>query len=330
MTALAATWPTLLDVTKRLDPDGSIAAIGELLTEKTPILEDMPFYEGNLATGHRHTVRTGLPTPTWRKLYGGVQPTKSTTAQITDTCGMLEAYSEVDKRVADLNGNTAAFMLSESKPHLDGMAKELGRAVIYSNEGTAPEAIHGLAPRFNLTTAENGQNIINHGGSGSDLTSAWLVVWGPDTVFGIYPKGSKAGLQMENKGQVTIENIDGNGGRMEAYRTHYAQDFGLAVKDWRGVSRVANIDSSIINIDASAKDLVRSFIIASERIEDLGAGRPVMYVNRHVATRLRLGILEKVANNLTFETVGGKRVMMFDEIPIKRLDSILNNETTIS
>ena len=32
MTALANTSPTLLDLTKRLDPDGSIATIAELLS----------------------------------------------------------------------------------------------------------------------------------------------------------------------------------------------------------------------------------------------------------------------------------------------------------
>ena len=59
--------------------------------------------EGNLETGNKTTVRTGLPTPTWRKLYGGIQPAKSTTAQVQDSCGMLEAYAEIDKALADLD-----------------------------------------------------------------------------------------------------------------------------------------------------------------------------------------------------------------------------------
>ena len=150
MSALAASHPTLLDLAKRLDPDGKIDVIAEILTQENPILEDMNFVEGNLPTGHRTTIRTGLPTPTWRKLYGGVQPTKSNTAQVTDSCGMLEAYAEVDKALADLNGNTAAFRLSEDRAHIEGMAQELASTIIYGNEGDQPEAFNRLALQFLL------------------------------------------------------------------------------------------------------------------------------------------------------------------------------------
>src|SRR5690625_1038728 len=233
--------PTLADVAKRLDPGGQIDQIVEMLNETNPILEDATFIEGNLPTGHRTTVRTGLPTPTWRKLYGGVQPTKSTTAQVTDNTGMLEAYAEVDKALADLNGNTAAFRLSEDRAHIEGMNQEMASTLFYGNEGAEPAAFTGLAPRFNDLGAENQDNIINGGGAG-DTTSIWLVVWGPNTVHAIYPKGSKAGLAVNDKGQVTVENVDGSGGRMEAYRTHYRWDAGLTVRDWRYVVRVANVD----------------------------------------------------------------------------------------
>ena len=193
MAALSVIHPTLLDVAKRLDPDGKIDTIVEILAETNEVLQDMVWVEGNLPTGHRTTIRSGLPTPTWRKLYGGVQPTKSRTVQVTDTCGMLEAYAEVDKALADLNGNSAAFRLSEDRAHIEGMNQEFASSLFYASEATAPEEIMGFAPRFNLSTAENGENIIRQGGTqpdGSDNASIWLVVWGENTCHGIYPKGS--------------------------------------------------------------------------------------------------------------------------------------------
>src|SRR3546814_305333 len=170
MTSLATTHPTLLDLTKRLDPNGKIDIIAKILTQENSILEDMVFSEGNLPTGHRSTIRTGLPVPTWRKLYGGVQPSKSRTAQVDDACGMLEAYAEVDRKLADLNGNTAAFRLSEDRAHIEGIAQEMAQTTFYGNEGTEPEAFTGLAPRYNSLSAENGDNIVSAGGSGSDNT----------------------------------------------------------------------------------------------------------------------------------------------------------------
>jgi hypothetical protein len=334
MTTLTASSPTLLDLAKRTDPDGTIANIVEMMEAQNPILMDMTVVEGNLQTGHMTTVRTGLPEPTWRKLYGGVQPTKSTTAQVTDTCGMLEDYAEVDKALADLNGNTSAFRLSEDSAHIEGMAQELASTIIYGNEATTPASFTGLAARYNSLSAQNADNIIDFGGTGSDNMSIWLCVWGDKTGHGIIPKGSKAGLQHTDKGQVTIENVDGNGGRMEGYRTHYRQDMGLTVRDWRYFVRICNIDSSLLNAgDANAillqKALIGAMISASERIPVLGRGRAVWYVPRNIRENLRKGILEKIATNLTWETVEGKRVMTFDDIPVRRLDALVRTEARV-
>lgn len=321
--------PTLLDVSRRLDPNGNVDTIVEILSQTNEILQDMTWKEGNLPTGHKTTVRTGLPTPTWRKLYGGVQPTKSTTVQVTDTCGMLEAYAEVDKALADLNGNTAAFRLSEDTAHIEGMSQQMATTLFYGDEALTPERFTGLAPRFNSLSAANAENIVNAGGSGSDNTSIWLCVWGDQTGHGIYPKGSKAGLQMTDKGQVTIENVDGNNGRMEGYRTHYRWDCGMSIRDWRYFVRIPNIDVSDLDTIASTKNLINWMVMASERIPSFGKGRACWYVNRTIREKLRLGILERVSSNLSWETVEGKRVMTFDDIPVRRVDALLNTEARV-
>lgn len=333
MATLATQNPTLADVAKRLDPNGKIDKIVELLHQSNGILEDATFIEGNLPTGHRTTVRTGIPVPTWRKLYGGVQPSRSTTAQVTDNCGQLEAYAEVDKALADLNGNTAAFRLSEDRAHIEGMNQEMARTLIYGNEGTDPAKFTGLAARYNSLTADSGENIIDASGAGNDNTSIWLVTWGENTIHGIYPKGSKAGLNVEDKGQVTIENVDGNGGRMEGYRTHYKWDTGLSVRDWRYGARIANISVpglSGSNSKEATMALIEFMIQASERIPNFGMGRAAWYVNRTIREKLRLGILNKIASNLSWETVAGKRVMMFDDIPVRRTDAILTTEAKVA
>lgn len=330
MATLTANNPTLLDLAKATDPDGSIARVVEILNQRNEVLEDMPWMEGNLPTGHRTTIRSGLSAPTWRKLYGGVQPTKSRRVQVTDNCGMLEDYAEVDKALADLNGNTEAFRISEDRAHIEGMSQEMAQTLFYGNEGSEPEAFTGLAPRFNSLSAENADNIIDaFSGSGGDLTSIWLIVWGENSVHGIVPKGSKTGVQMTDKGQVTVENADGNNGRMEAYRTHYRWDCGLTVRDWRQIVRIANIDVSELGTIANTKNIINWMVQAAERVDNLGAGRPVFYMNRTIREKLRLGILERISNNLTWETVSGKRVMTFDDIPVKRVDQILKTESRV-
>jgi len=333
MAALATTNPTLADVARRMDPDGKIDTIVEILNETNEILEDATMIEGNLPTGHRTTIRTGLPTPTFRKLYGGVQPTKSTTVQVTDNTGMLEAYAEVDKALADLNGNTASFRLSEDRAHLEGINQKYVDTLFFGDEATNPEEFTGLAPRYNSLSASNAENIINAGGSGSDNTSIWLIVWGPNTCHGIYPKGSTAGLTMTDKGQVTIENIDGSNGRMEAYRTHYRWDCGLSVRDWRYAVRIANIDKSNLtkDVSGSSADLTDLMAQACELIPSLGMGRPAFYCSRTIKSFLRRQIANKVSSStLTMEQVGGKHVVTYDGIPVRRTDALAPDEAAVS
>ena len=331
--------PSFLDWANRLDPDGKVAKIMEILNMFNGIIEDFVATEGNLPTGHRTTVRTGLPLPTWRRLYAGVSPSKSTVAQVTDSCGMLEAYSEIDKALGDLNSNLDEFLLSESMPFLEAMAQEVARAFFFGDETVLPGAFTGLGPRYSTLLTANAQsafNVINFlaqsGGAGTanQYVSAWLVSWGQQTISGIFPKGSKAGLQSDFKGQVTVENADMTtmgSGRMEAYRTHFRWDVGLSVRDWRYAARVANIDvtnaAGGLLTTAGQTGLVKSMIMAAERIPNLQRGNMVWYVPRQVRESLRLGILNQIAYQLTWETVAGERVMMFDGIPVKRVD-VLN------
>lgn len=329
---LQANNPTMLDITRAQDPDGSIAAVAEILTETNEMLLDVPFMEGNLATGHRTTIRTGLPEPTWRMFYGGVQPTKSTRAQITDNTAMLEAYAEVDKALADLNGNTAGFRLSEDYAHLEGMSQAAQQAMIYGNESLNPNQFNGFAPRFSDLSADNADNIIDAAGTSTNNASIWLVVWGPNTAHGIYPKGLAGGLSMQDLGEVTIEDVDGSGGRMQGYRTHYAWKLGLTVRDWRYVVRICNINRANLNADASgdSANLPELMFEAVERLPSLSAGTPVFYMDRSVRTKLRQQLSNAVSSStLSIENVGGVRTVMFDEIPIRRVDKLAVNEARV-
>ncbi len=332
MATLSAVHPTLLDFKNSLGPDDRVARIIELLSQQNEILDDMVWMEGNLPTGHVSNVRTGIPTPTWRKLYGGVQPTKSTIRKVTDSCGMLEAYAEVDKALADLNGNSAAFRLQEDRAHLQGMSNELAASLFYANEATAPEEITGFAPRFNSKSALNGENILGST-TDSDNASIWLVGWGPYSCFGTYPKGSQAGLQMTDKGQVTVESIDGAGGRMEAYRTHYRWDCGLVVADWRYVVRIQVDQEDLVKDAATGPDLIDLLTQACELVPSdfMQVTNPAFYMNRTLRSFLRRQMTHRVKNStLMMDEVAGKKVLTFDGIPVRRCDALLNTEAAIS
>lgn len=332
MATLAVTNPTLADLAKVTDPDGSIADVVEILNATNEILDDMTWMEGNLTTGNRSSIRAGLPAPTWRKMYGGVQPTKSRSVQVTDNCGMMEDYSEVDAALVGMAGNPAAFRLQEDRPHIEGMNQEFAATLFYGDESTAPEEFTGLSPRYNSLSAENGDNIIAGGGSGSDNASIWLICWSPNTIHGIIPKGSKAGIQQRDLGEVTIEDADGSNGRMQAFRSHYRWDVGLTVRDWRYAVRIANIDRSALLVSAATgADLNDLMHQAMTELPSQSVGRCAWYMDKSILSMLRRQTASATSNStLATENVGGTWQTSWSGVPIKRCDALRGNEATIS
>src|SRR5262249_50153363 len=219
MATIGATALTYMDWAKRMDDGYRVAVIIELLSQTNEILDDMLVVEGNLPTGHKTTVRTGLPQATWRLLNQGVPNAKSTTSQIVDTCGNLETYAVIDKDVADLNGNTQEFRLSEVKAFLEGMSQQVASTLIYCNQSLNPERLTGLAPRYSTKTTANSNtafNVLDGGGASSTNTSIWITVWGTDTAHATFPKGKITGLQHRDMGEWPVQ--DSNQNTYQAYR----------------------------------------------------------------------------------------------------------------
>ena len=331
--------PNIVDVTKRLDPDGKVAKIAEILQQFNPIIEDIPMVMGNLPTGHRTTVRADLPTPTWRKLNYGIKPTKSTTTQVDDTIGMLEDYSEVDKDLAMLNGNTAEFRLSEDTPHLESMSNNMATTLFYGDTSVNPERFLGLSPRYDsIGTPSNKpdaqiessylKHVINAGGSSAGhMTSIWYVVWGENTVHGIYPKGSKAGIISENLGEQTL--FDNAGGRYQGYRTHYQWKMGLCVRDWRYIVRVANVDLNHMEDETAQKAVYHAMIKAKYTVPQNNLGNGAFYASPAVHAMLDIAAVEKSNAALGYSNVFGKEVLTFRGTPVKACSAILETEAVL-
>lgn len=336
---------TLLDVAQATDPNGKIPAVAELLSQSNEILLDMPWYEGNLPTGHKGVIRTGLPEGTWRKLYAGVPAGKSMRATVEDAVGMLEARAEVDKDVVELNGNTSAYRLSEAQAFLEGMNQSFAQALIYGNAGLNPEQFNGLDIRYKALSGTVGQNVISAGGSQSDNTSVWLIVWGQNTVHGIYPKGSKAGLSHDDLG--LIDAFDGNQNRYRAYADHWQWKCGVHVKDWRYVVRIPNIDVSDLaaitgtQATTAATFLPRLMIKALARIPHMGMGKACFYANRTVKEMLSIQAMEKSQSVLSLQagvrefgnvspgSVSAGNLSLLG-VPVRTVDRILESEAVIS
>ena len=332
MAAIGGTNLTLIDLAKRYDPNGQPAKIAELLSAKCEMLDDMVWKQGNLDTGDRFTIRTGIPSATWRRINQGTAPTKSTTAQIDLACGMLEARAQIETLLLDIAVDEGAVLMSESDAFLEGLAQQAQTALIYENQSTNSERITGLAQYYNTintSTAASARNVITGGGAGSDNTSIYLIVWGENTITGVVPKNVQAGLKMRDLGEQRV--LDGSSNPLQMRELLFQWHLGLEVKDWRYGVRIANIDVSDLTYNAaSGAKLIDLMVQALEAIDNLGAGRAAFYCNRTIRSMLRRQMSNQANVWLSREDIAGKPVMAFGGVPVRRCDMLLNTEETVS
>lgn len=329
---------TLIDWAKRTDPDGRIPVVAELLSQTNEILTDCVWKEGNLPTGERVVIRTGLPTVYWRSLNQGIPNSKSTTAQVDEACAILEARSEIDKDLAMLNGNTAQFRLSEDSAFLEAMNQKMAFTMFYGNPASDPKEFLGLASRYGSSGAGNAANILDSDGAdAANNTSIYLVGWGDNTVYCPFPKGSKAGLIHEDLGEQTVYNGDN---RMQALSTRYQWKCGLVVKDWRYVVRICDINHSHLDTLTSTQtttdmqNVIYQMTRALHRIPNLSACRPVFYMHRKVFSGLSMLAMEKSNGVLAIQpglTQFGtpQNYLSFLGVPIRKCDAIKLDEPLV-
>lgn len=318
-------FPNLANIASRLDPSGNTALVANVLSRKLPMLDDIPWQEGNLATGHRITQTiNALPSATWRQINQGVAATKAETAQYDESCGRLEDESKIDVALAELNGG-AAFRKTEDEIKMEALAQQFSTAVFYESVSSNPERIHGLAPRYPATSGYTSSGYVLAGTNANvNAHSVWLIKWAPRKVYGIYPKGTMAGLQREDKG---IERVlDGSSNPFYAHVTRFVWRCGLAIEDYRYAVRF-QWDPDDADMAATDKGL---FLKMQDMLATIyEAEGAVFYMDRTTYMRLLAQLAANSTNFLEYLEKGGRQLAHFMGIPIRVCDSLVA-ETAIS
>jgi hypothetical protein len=339
----------MLDLANRVDPQGDIPVIAEMLSQCNEIYEDMPLIEGNERTGHEFVYRTSIPAGAWFGYYQGVPYSKSTTARSRVGMGMLRDYSQVDRKLAEHSGNPEKFRESEDVAFLEGMSQTITQTLLYGNTLVNPAEFMGLSGFYNTLnpSAMNSTNVIPGGGTGSSNCSLWLIGWGTESIFGLSPRGSKAGLYMEDKGTVT-PGFDVFGNRFEAYTSLFEQETAVCPKDWRWGVRACNLDVTSAGLAGpTAPDL---FVLMDQMLQlvpKTGARitgnnktdapndstlstRLVFYANRTLRHWLNVQSMRNRNVLLQLTDYDGQSVETYRGTPIKTVDQLLNTEATIT
>lgn len=323
--------PTLEDAALLKNPDGKEAKVISMLQQRNALLPDAVALECNRDTGYQWTQDTELPSVEWRRINAGVSPSKGQSSQMVETPGLLETSSQVDVELLGIGSNESIIRFDQARKHLMAMNKELERALVYEDQKSNTERLHGFMPRFDGLSVNFSEQIINcqiAQDGAADKTSVIAVCWGPDSCHLIYPKGTVGGVTHSDKGEQRV--TDAAGKRFTVKEDVWTARIGLAIPDPRFVGVLRNIDTSAIA--KTGKLLIEDLIQLQEQIEDEKMGRCALYMNRKMRTFLRLQASDTQLKGgpVYFEQIAGQRILMFGGWPVRRTDAILNTEAQIS
>ncbi|GHV46815.1 hypothetical protein FACS1894204_09190 [Synergistales bacterium] len=327
---------TLMDLKNRLAPgDAGIASVAEIIAQENDVLNDIPWKRGNLITGDRHLTRTAMPHAVVRKINEGIEATTSKTEPHTDTCIELASRGVVDVKELELAPDAAQFLLSENKPHIAVLGEDFAASVFYGKDSGGILGFanrYGKLPTANTPKTSPANQVIDAGGAGTNLNSIYFVKWDAEEVTAIYPMNAKAGLQVTPQNNVYVPDNGNPSKTFLAHVTEFSWFVGLKVRDYRYVSRVANIDMDALKTDEALRQkLFEYMILAKNKIHHVNQGRVVMYVSPDLYSWLEIAAFNKVNMALGYGNVeGDTRILRFSSIPIKRNDCQTEPEKAVA
>jgi hypothetical protein len=329
--------PTMVDIVKgkvngKFDRD-----VVELALDSNENLGHFVVLPCNDGDHDTTTIRTGIPDAAWTSFYEGVQPSKGTKTQVTNSCGHLEALLQVDSRLIKTQEDAEAELGDEAYAQGEAMGNEVLSCVFYGNTKKNGKKFNGLSPVYSqlptATTTDKDAAYYVLGAkrsatpSGDALRSIWLVGHGRMGTALIYPQGTSAGLQ---RGPVKDETVSlSDGSRLRVKEQFFDWTVGARVKDFRKNVRICNIESD--NLETLDLDLGEYMLKAMVRVQKTGVTLK-WYMPKSIYEWLCVKTRRDVkgGGNFGFAEFDGKLILTFQGVPIYSEDALEVNEDAVA
>lgn len=341
-------YPTLIDIFNNYSSTDARAQFiwaARILDRMCPLIRVMPMIESNQMLSNVATRTDYLPSPGTRRFNEGVLPTVAHNIPLNDPIALFYDYSEVDKDQCDIQNDPTAWRQDQDANHMEGFRQKLESMMWYGNLAQDQGTFNGLATRFNnLESFPNGDqswqpNVWNGGAATGSVTSAWMIEFGKNKVYGIYPHMTAAGLSARDLGESTKEIATTTAGGpalnqlLQVYRTLLMWWVGIQVVDERCVQRICNINPAVLSTNNFDENI---FIEAKNWLPDAGENPgTAIFVNRWLKTQIDIrAVSQKINTYFTQEPgsgdVFGRPVTRFQGIPIFVAEKLLATETVLT
>lgn len=306
---------TLAEATKAAGYDAG--SLGEL-QKAHGILDELPFFPNTHGLKNRQVQAVALPNMSAGMINGAIASGQGRAEPIEEPTKLYELESIVDTRLLQGVDNPTEVRDSQDEMVMEGCLQGAESKIIFGNDLTTPDDIRGLAAR----RPSLGTYCLGMGGSGSTLSSAYLVMPGKKGLYLGYPGGTRPGISSQDMGKQRVTAASGSGQHWAWIRL-YQFFASMILRDPRALIRLANIDSS--------HAITADKILEARGLTPLMGSGCVLFVNRDVQVQIDKAAYNKT--NLEFslgEVEGYGVITRVGGMPVRMSDALTASESTVS
>jgi hypothetical protein len=314
---------TALEVARRSSNPDAFTII-ETMAMINSMLYEMPAIMANDGAVHTSLKRTSYPRGQHRLYNQGVSTKSSQTEPVRDMIAILEAFSDVDERLAAHSGNPNALYQSEATAFLYGMGLDQAEDLIYGNHDNNPAQIYGLARRYPKLS----DHCIDFGGTGNALTSIYLVAPGAQSCHLIYPKGSSSvGVNREDLKVGRVQDPNDETKTFMAHTDHFIAEYGIAIPHSDAVIRICNIPG---DLDEAGRKKLIELVLRHQKRLTRGIVNNVLFANQDIIYQVERAGREAQYVVHPEQDPWGKPVSSINGMRLRQQDAILSAEQQVT
>jgi hypothetical protein len=342
-------YSTLSDVVGNytsLDSAARFVMPTRILDRMTPLVKMLPMKASNNILSNIALRTDSLPTASNRMFNQGIKSTASKNTSLNDPIALFQDRSSVDYDLWRIQNDPNAWRADQDMNHIEGLMQLMESTLFYGSIAQNIGAFNGLSTRFNnFESYPNGDtsgvfqpNVWSGGATTGPCTSAWMIEFGEDTVYGIYPPNTQAGMSIRSIGeqQRQLAAQTGSVGDVYAYQvleTILTWYMGMQVADECCVQRIANINPVGFSGPNGFDENI--FIQAKNNLRRPDSPTVAIFVNRQLKSQIDIRAVSQKINAYTdFDRNGtdvwGKPVTTFQGIPIYVAEKLLSTESPLT
>jgi hypothetical protein len=311
---------TLAEVNKLAGNTDTGNILAELAQTNT-FLDEAPWFPSTHGSHNEVLKGKTLGGGKFTRVNTGIPVAGSSTDVFKEPVRIYEGESLVDERLLKGAEDPYTIRNIHDTLKLEGILQSFNHALIYSNEALDPDAFKSFSRR----RAAIGKYCRDGGGTGTGLTSAWLMELGRKGVYLTYNKAGSPGLKNEDRGRHRVPAPDATG-EMWAWIRHYEIWAGINIANERSLQRYANIDADDSAVSFDPKVIIQM----KAQLADPSGRNAVLFANRSVFSQIEQAAWDKsnMAYSISnFEGFGP--VVRCAGIIVRPWEAVSENESAI-